>query len=208
MMLYQRIKIKVFCLLMIIWFIGIFGVIVVGEGFVEAREVEKKQVPKDIKQQQQPTIYKGNLCNEGCVNLKVTESCIVGGGGVHYKEIEVCTREDTYLNTNYKCNKYTNFCFPFKCDQDGKFCENKCYTDHNCQPPSRCIETGSSKKCRVPTFTCNNEELSNGIETVSCHPYKCLLDPLPRCLGSCKSGGDCSKGYVCSAEGICVVFTK
>lgn len=197
MMLYQRIKIKVIALLMISGLVGLLGV------GVAAAPVKK--VPKELKSLPKMELPYG-VCNKGCVDLKVTQSCNISSYGVHYEDVEVCTREDMHHSTQFKCNKYTDRCFPFTCDQEGKACLSTCYKDADCQEPNRCITNVKygPGNCRVPTLTCNHDILSNGFDTVTCHPYRCMLDPLPRCYGYCRSTGDCSPGYVCSSDGKCV----
>jgi len=226
MMLYQRIIIKVFGLLMISLLIGILGVLLGGGDFAEADEVLKRKVkiyevpkvlieiePKDTKPKSD-MVKRYNTCNEGCVNLLVKQSCSISGYGVHYTDVEVCTREGTHKGTKFKCDKYTDRCFPFKCDQEGKACLIKCYKDADCQSPNRCIKKGSNYYhgiCRVPTWTCvsspgKHHLMSNGFETVNCSPYACVSEPKVRCMGSCGGMGDCdlAAGFLCNADGRCV----
>ena len=191
-MLYQRIRLIFIAFLMV----------VTGVWLVVAAPIKK--VPKQIKQLPQIELPYA-VCNKGCVNLKVTQSCIS-----NYEEVEVCTREDMRLTTEYKCKKYGDRCFPNKCAPDGKVCANKCYSDADCQQPARCHY---GNVCKIPVWTCRPsvqgvrpDLLTNGFETVNCWPYTCksMHTPIPMCGESCDNTTECASGFGCSSQGRCV----
>jgi len=195
-------------------FIGILGVLVGGVDFVEADEVFKKSVrTKEVpKTKMKPESVTGYICNEGCVNLVVKQSCKKTSMGTHYADVEVCTREDTHIGTKFKCDRYRNQCFPYTCDQEGKACSSKCNRNADCQAPNRCIKDGLKPGyCGLQKWSCTSSVqgvkphiLGNGIETVNCSPYICT--PTPRCLNSCNSIDECTGDYVCNRDGTCSPF--